>query len=356
MVAPPAPEMPAAHAVYVPDRMYAPPRVPGPPHQPPPIQAPPTQPPPFQPPPAQPPPAQPPAAQPSPFQPSSQPRTAFQPAGTSRDGTGRLDAVAVHAARARVQQQRVWAMVLLVAVLLLLGIGGSRELAHRHKTSRAPVAAAARSSGSPSASRSPSAIPLPAGAPTTGPDTFSYASGSSAVIGAAGSTHTFRVGVETNVARGTGPTANAFAADAIRILGAAQSWTAGGTMRFQQVPTSKHADFTLYLASAATSESMCAKAGLHTNKIISCTFNSTVVINLSRWLTAVAGYGAPLSSYQAFAINHEVGRELGYSDEACPGIGKPAPVMMQQSLGLEGCLPNPYPYRNGVRYDGPKIP
>jgi hypothetical protein len=196
----------------------------------------------------------------------------------------------------------------------------------------------------------PSAVPpdtvdqAPSKAPA---GAFVFAGGPGPVLGSAGSLRRFRVAVEKRLGG-----VDDFAADVDRILGDARSWIAGRQFRLQRVPSAVAAEFTIYLAAAGTAEKMCATGGLRTAGFTSCRLPGQVIINSERWANAVPGYGAPLAVYRAYAINHEVGHQLGHGHEACGGRGELAPVMMQQTYGLKGCVANAWPYRDGERYAG----
>lgn len=200
------------------------------------------------------------------------------------------------------------------------------------------------------ADRAPSA-PVTPSYPVTGPGSFGYAAGSGPVLGRSGPLRRYRVAVEERI----GQDVAVFAAEVDAILGDGRGWTASDQLRLQRVPRSSPADFTVLLATPASSERMCAAGGLHTERYTSCRLPGKVIINLARWLTAVPEYGAPLAVYHAYAVNHEVGHELGNGHEACPG-GGPAPVMQQQTYGLRGCTANGWPYLNGRRHRGPAVP
>jgi hypothetical protein len=203
------------------------------------------------------------------------------------------------------------------------------------------------------ASASPDALPAPvAGVPDKGAGTFAFATGTGAVLGSAGTLRRYRVAVEN----GAGLDATAFAAQVDAVLGDPKGWTAGGKWKFQRVPQSAAFDVTIYLATPTTTDQICVTGGLHTQKVLSCRLPGQVVINLARWVGGVSDYGAPQATYQQYALNHEVGRDLGFPNEACPGNGQPAPVMQQQTLGLDGCVANAWPYPDGTLYEGRPLP
>lgn len=89
----------------------------------------------------------------------------------------------------------------------------------------------------------------------------------------------------------------------------------------------------------------------------SCRVGRYVVINQDRWKYASpawnAASGSTLRGYRHMVVNHEVGHWLGWGHSSCGGTGQTAPVMMQQSKGLNGCVFNSWPKsseRNVPRY------
>ncbi len=216
------------------------------------------------------------------------------------------------------------------------GASATGTPAGRQPTARAPKSAATTRS------------PVSAALKDNG---FAYADTTGPVLGTSGPVRRFKVAVEQG--RDLSPSRFAGAVD--RVLGDPRSWIAGEQFRLQRVTRSAGAEFTVFLASAATSERMCAKGGLRTGGYTSCRLAGQVIINLDRWEKAVPDYGAPLATYQAYVINHEVGHQLGHGHEGCPGAGQPAPVMQQQTYGLKGCTANAWPYVGGQRYAGTPV-
>lgn len=132
----------------------------------------------------------------------------------------------------------------------------------------------------------------------------------------------------------------AFAREVDRTLADPRSWTSGGRRTLQRVDGD--AGIRVALASPATVDRLCAP--LRTAGRYSCANGDRAVLNVARWLTGVDAYAGALEQYRQYLVNHEVGHVLGFGHVECPGAGEVAPVMLQQSLGLDGCARGPWPY------------
>ncbi|WP_233488668.1 DUF3152 domain-containing protein [Blastococcus sp. TF02-9] len=174
-----------------------------------------------------------------------------------------------------------------------------------------------------------------------GAGTVSVVDGGSPVYGT-GPLRRFVVEVEDGIdVDGAG-----FAEAVEETLGDPRSWGNGGQMSFQRVGAAEadagEYEFRVSLVSPGSMETYCP--GVGTGGYTSCRYGERAVINLARWATAVPDYKGDVATYRRYVVNHEVGHALGNGHESCPGPGELAPVMQQQTLGLDGCAKNAWPY------------
>lgn len=185
--------------------------------------------------------------------------------------------------------------------------------------------------------------PTPAPTPTSRPakrvaepakakGTFAVAAGESRRAGT-GSLIQYQVEVEDGLPIDT----RTFAKAVDRTLANPRGWTRHG-YAFQRV---EGATRRIVLASPRTVDRLCAP--LQTRGEVSCRNGDVVVVNAKRWVLGAASYADDLKGYRTYVVNHEVGHSLGLNHQSCPAAGQLAPVMLQQTLGLGGCLKNPWP-------------
>lgn len=211
----------------------------------------------------------------------------------------------------------------------------------------------------PSPSRSPESGPEPdSGAPSRipippdGPGTFTTARSAGSPAGSGGTVRRYKVQVE----KGIDLSERQAAVEIETILAHPRGWTSDGRHSFQLVGSGP-SDFDVKIATPGTVDRICGAAGLLTRGEVNCTVGRTVVVNLKRWVLGSEQFDGPVSEYRALIINHEVGHRIGRGHVTCGGKGKPAPAMMQQIKGLQGCHANAWPYASSGTYiTGPAVP
>ncbi|MFJ3882834.1 DUF3152 domain-containing protein [Streptomyces sp. NPDC090077] len=172
---------------------------------------------------------------------------------------------------------------------------------------------------------------------------------------AQGRGHPLRWRVEAENGSGIDPDAAARTVEAI--LGDRRGWIRDPAYGFRLAGLGEPVDFTVKIATPATTDRLCEVVTPELIGETNCRAGHTVVVNLKRWQEGSPQFRGPLAEYRALIVNHEVGHELGREHEGCPHPGAPAPAMMQQIKGLQGCTSNAWPYAaDGTYLGGPPTP
>jgi hypothetical protein len=122
-----------------------------------------------------------------------------------------------------------------------------------------------------------------------------------------------------------------------------RGWSLDGQVTFQHA--SSGCNFTVWLSSSAQMHTF----GAICDSTWDCNIGTNVVANFDRWEHGTSSWnavhpGGAITDYRTMLINHETGHQLGFYDSyTCGGKGQPAPIMLQQSIDLKGCIFNIWP-------------
>lgn len=175
----------------------------------------------------------------------------------------------------------------------------------------------------------------PVAVPQQGDGSFAVAPGGTDPVGG-GTLVSYSVEVEG----GLPLPATEVAAVVDSVLADPRSWTGDGDWSLRR--TDAEPQVRILVASPETTDELCAP--LNTAGRLSCRNGGDVVLNALRWTEGAESWGDDLTGYRQYLVNHELGHFLGNGHVDCPADGDPAPVMLQQTLGLQGCVPNAWPF------------
>ncbi|HEX6075455.1 MAG TPA: DUF3152 domain-containing protein [Micromonosporaceae bacterium] len=148
--------------------------------------------------------------------------------------------------------------------------------------------------------------------------------------------YTYRVGIKGDVGN---QSLEHFADVARETLNDQRGWSLGRHIRFSRIHSGTPS-LNIWLASpqeVAAADPICDEEW-------SCRVGDNVYINITRWNNGTTTWSSrPLSEYRQYVFNHEVGHWMGFGHASCPSSGAAAPVMMQQSINLYGCVINLWP-------------
>ena len=141
-----------------------------------------------------------------------------------------------------------------------------------------------------------------------------------------------------------GPTV-AFANTVYETLNDERGWARAGAV-FTQVADDACANADMAIILAQAERMTDYSEGCSTE--YSCRVENDVIVNADRWNGGTDVWlraGGTLARYRTMVINHEVGHRLGHIDNEmwCAAPGAAAPLMQEQSMGLDGCVGNEWP-------------
>lgn len=244
--------------------------------------------------------------------------------------------------------------VVVVAVVVAVALVGSLVNALGGRSPRDDARRPAVTTGSPGTSSAP---PASASAPTSAtrspaPSRTPSRAATATVVPTSGSGRLVPVpgevpapgrgpvtAVRVEVEAGVDVDPQAFAAEVMATLNDDRSWGHGGTRTFAR--TDGDADVVVVLGSPDTSAALCRP--LRTFGRLSCRSGQRAVLTSYRWLGGQEEFPS-LALYRQYVVNHEVGHVLGHGHEQCPGAGRLAPVMQQQTKQVAPCRANAWPY------------
>lgn len=234
------------------------------------------------------------------------------------------------------------AVVVLVLISSLVGFlrSSARTSAHPGDT----PSTAGKTANPPHTTTAASPTSRATVVPSRGTGTFTTIKVPQTTTASTGREITYILQVENGLSADTAQIARTVGADLLNQRG----WQGVDKVRFVQLTAAQLArgdkpTLAITLASPDTVDRLCAP--LDTHGEWSCGRDGRAVLNYERWVLGVPYFGRDLTDYHAYMVNHEVGHILGHPHQHCARAGDYAPVMQQQSMGLQGCKAWPWPQR-----------